>query len=50
MDRRRKWLVYMIGYMTSKGWELPREALDDFKNAFPEIPQEFIDIVLEEEK
>lgn len=46
---RTLWLVYMIGYMTSKGWKLSKEGIDDFKDAFPEIPQEYIDIVLEEE-
>ena len=47
---RTRWLVYMLGYMTSKGWKLTREAMDDFRDAFPEIPQEYIDLVLEEEK
>ena len=49
MDRT-EWLCYMIGYMTSKGWELPKEDANNFKVAFPEIPQEYIDIVVEKEK
>jgi hypothetical protein len=46
---REFWLAYMIGYMTSKGWKLPREDEDEFKKAFPELPQEYIDLALEKE-
>jgi len=49
MDRM-EWLCYMIGYMTSKGWKLPKEDANSFKVAFPEVPQEYIDIVTEKEE
>ena len=47
MDRK-EWLCYMLGYMVSKGWRIPKEDVENFRLAFPEIPEELIEKSTEE--
>jgi len=42
MDRA-EWLCYMLGYMVSKGWAIPKDDIDSFKKSFPEIPEDLIE-------
>lgn len=46
---RESWLSYMLGYMTSKGWRISREDASSFKEAFPEVPEHLVELVVEKE-
>ena len=37
----------MLGYMTSKGWRLPRKDIEDFKLAFPEVDDKLIELCVD---
>lgn len=44
---RAEWLLYMLGYMTSKGWRIRKEDVQSFKEASPEVPDEYIELAVE---
>jgi len=46
-SNRTRWLMYMLGYMTAKGWSIPEENAGDFREAFPEIPDGYIKMVVD---
>jgi hypothetical protein len=44
---REQWLCYMLGFMVSAGWTIPQEDVEDFKLAFPEIPEHLVNLSIE---
>ena len=46
---RTEWLIYTLGYMTAKGWRISKEDAESFKEAFPEVPDRYIEFVVEKE-
>lgn len=47
---RQSWIIYMLGYMTSKGWRISRKDAEDFKAAFPEVPEDLIELSVSKEE
>ena len=47
---RKIWLHYLMGYLTSKGFRLTRDYVKSFKKAFPEIPDDLIELIVEKDK
>ena len=39
---RKEWLHYMLGFMVSKGWHISQRDAQDFKRAFPEVDEKYI--------
>ena len=37
----------MLGYMIGKGWRVSKEDVQSFKEAFPEAPDEYIELAVE---
>jgi hypothetical protein len=46
---RKEWLIYMLGVMEGTGWEISKEDAEDFKRAFPEVPERFINFAIRKE-
>jgi hypothetical protein len=47
---RETWLGYIMGYLTSKGFKIPKVYVKSFKKAFPEVPDELIDLIIIKEE
>jgi transposase-like protein len=42
---RETWLHYIMGFLTAKGFKIRKVYVESFKKAFPEIPNELVDMV-----
>ncbi len=50
MSKQTEWILYMLGFMTSKGWGFTKQAAEDFKRTFPDIPPDMVDLSTKEDK
>jgi hypothetical protein len=45
---RKTWMFYIMGYLISAGFKIPRVYVKSFKHAFPEVPDELIEQIVKE--
>jgi hypothetical protein len=42
---RETWLFYIMGFLVSAGFKIPRVYAESFRKAFPELPSELVDLI-----
>jgi hypothetical protein len=41
-------MFYIMGYLISAGFKIPKAYAKSFKRAFPEVPDSIIELIVEE--